>query len=53
LTYLSFTFYITEFPKVIGVIDGTQIRIKGPGENEADFVNRKGNHSINVQVKNQ
>ncbi|XP_053378145.1 putative nuclease HARBI1 [Mercenaria mercenaria] len=41
---------IARFPKVIGVIDGTQIKIKGPKENETDFVNRKGYHSINVQM---
>ena len=38
------------FPNVIGSIDGTQIAIKAPSEEEWLFVNRKGYHSINVQV---
>lgn len=38
------------FPKVLGCVDGTQIRISTPSANEADFVNRKGFHSLNVQV---
>ena len=37
------------FPGIIGCIDGTQIRIIAPRNNESDFVNRKGFHSINVQ----
>ncbi|XP_029208930.2 putative nuclease HARBI1 [Acropora millepora] len=37
------------FPGIIGCIDGTQIRIIAPSNNESDFVNRKGFHSINVQ----
>ncbi|XP_025764329.1 putative nuclease HARBI1 isoform X1 [Oreochromis niloticus] len=39
------------FPNVIGTIDCTHIAIKAPpGPNEEDFVNRKGVHSINVQM---
>ncbi|MBN3300842.1 HARB1 nuclease, partial [Amia calva] len=39
------------FPNVIGCIDGTHIPIKAPpGPNEAEFVNRKSFHSINVQI---
>ncbi|KTG32269.1 hypothetical protein cypCar_00040480 [Cyprinus carpio] len=39
------------FPSVIGAIDCTHIPIKAPpGPNEGDFVNRKGFHSVNVQV---
>ncbi|KAL6479612.1 hypothetical protein MHYP_G00130450 [Metynnis hypsauchen] len=39
------------FPNVIGAIDCTHIRIKAPsGPTEADYVNRKSFHSINVQV---
>lgn len=38
------------FPNVIGCIDGTQIKIQAPTENENEFVNRRGNHSINVQI---
>ena len=40
-----------QFPNVIGAVDCTHIRLKRPsGPNEADFVNRKGFHSLNVQV---
>jgi hypothetical protein len=35
---------------VIGAIDGTHVRIQGPHQHEAAFVNRKGYHSINVQA---
>lgn len=38
------------FPEVIGVIDGTHVKIMAPSEQEEVFVNRKGHHSINVQV---
>ncbi|RXN21895.1 nuclease HARBI1 [Labeo rohita] len=39
------------FPNVTGTIDCTHIAIKAPpGPNEGDFVNRKGVHSINVQM---
>ena len=38
------------FPNAIGAIDGTQIRIQAPIEQEHEFVNRKNFHSINVQV---
>ena len=45
-------FYDTNgFPNVVGCIDGTQIRIQAPSENEHEFINRKGYHSINVQVR--
>ena len=37
------------FPCATGCVDGTHIRLKAPSENEPDFVNRKGFHSINVQ----
>lgn len=36
--------------KCIGAIDGTHIRIQAPSSYEQLFVNRKGYHSINVQV---
>lgn len=41
---------VSGFPKVIGVIDGTHIRINAPKENSADYINRKGYHSIRLQV---
>ena len=41
---------IAGFPEVIGAIDGTHIRIVAPREYEAEYVNRKRYHSINVQV---
>ncbi|XP_033755687.1 putative nuclease HARBI1 [Pecten maximus] len=39
------------FPNVVGCLDCTHVRIQGPTENEKDFVNRKGFHSLNVQNK--
>lgn len=38
------------FPKTIGAIDGTHIRIDAPKENPVDYINRKGFHSIQLQV---
>ena len=38
------------FPNAVGCIDGTQVRVQRPHEQEHEFVNRKGYHSINVQV---
>ncbi|CAG2247352.1 HARBI1 [Mytilus edulis] len=40
------------FPNVLGCIDCTHIKIQGPSEDEAAFVNRKGFHSVNVQAGN-
>uniref|UniRef100_UPI003AAED5E2 putative nuclease HARBI1 n=1 Tax=Centroberyx gerrardi TaxID=166262 RepID=UPI003AAED5E2 len=37
-------------PGIFGCIDGTHVRIQAPSKNEYLFVNRKGFHSINVQV---
>ncbi|XP_060763989.1 putative nuclease HARBI1 [Neoarius graeffei] len=40
---------IAGFPRVIGAIDCTHIRISAPlGEHEGDYVNRKSFHSINL-----
>uniref|UniRef100_A0A667ZBL6 DDE Tnp4 domain-containing protein n=1 Tax=Myripristis murdjan TaxID=586833 RepID=A0A667ZBL6_9TELE len=41
---------IAGFPDLLGCVDGTHVRIKGPKSNENDFVNRKGYHSINTQI---
>ncbi|XP_041669111.1 putative nuclease HARBI1 [Cheilinus undulatus] len=42
---------IAGFPRVIGAIDCTHIPIYGSlGENEADYVNRKNFHSLNIQM---
>ena len=38
------------FPGDIGCIDGTHVRITAPNVDEPSFVNRKGYHSLNVQV---
>ncbi|XP_052237807.1 putative nuclease HARBI1 [Dreissena polymorpha] len=38
------------FTQVVGVVDGTHIRIQAPSTNEDDYVNRKGFHSLNVQM---
>ena len=38
------------FPNVIGCIDCTHIRISRPHQHEHEYVNRKGVHSINVQL---
>ncbi|CAC5390379.1 HARBI1 [Mytilus coruscus] len=43
-------FRIGEFPNLIGVIDGTHVRIQAPTTDEASYVNRKGYHNINVQA---
>jgi len=38
------------FPNVVGCLDCTHVRITAPSENEAEYVNRKGYHSINCQL---
>lgn len=38
------------FPKVIGAIDGTHIRIVAPKMNPESYINRKGYYSIQLQV---
>ena len=45
-------FYLLgRFPSVIGAIDETHIPIIAPAEDEHLFVNRRGFHSLNVQVR--
>ena len=43
-------FASTALPNCIGCIDGTHVKIQAPTEEEHEFVNHKGYHSINVQV---
>ena len=43
-------FAMAHFPNVIGCIDCTHIKIIAPNHNEHEYVNRRGKHSINVQV---
>ncbi len=38
------------FPAACGAINGTLIKILAPSENEWQFVDRKGNHSLNVMA---
>lgn len=38
------------FPKIIGAIDGTHINIPAPKKDPEYYVNRKGHHSIQLQV---
>ncbi|XP_064468669.1 putative nuclease HARBI1 [Ornithodoros turicata] len=41
---------IANFPSVVGVIDGTHVRIQAPSMNEQAYVNLKGFHSITLEV---
>jgi hypothetical protein len=37
-------------PVVIGCVDGTHVKLLGPSQHEAVYVNRKSYHSLNVQL---
>ena len=39
------------FPRIIGVIDGTHIRIRAPVRKPDAYINRKKFHSLVVQVR--
>lgn len=41
---------LAEFPRVAGVVDGSLIPMDAPHINEAAYVDRHGNHSINAMV---
>ncbi|XP_025154163.1 putative nuclease HARBI1 isoform X2 [Harpegnathos saltator] len=38
------------FPNVIGAVDGTHVKITAPQEHSESYINRKGFHSIQLQV---
>ena len=42
---------VAGFPDVIGCIDGTHVKISPPSVDENAYINRKGFHSLNVQVE--
>jgi len=51
LKVISKGFYdFAGFPNVVGIVDGTQIPIYKPHKNAENYVNRKGFHSLNMQV---
>lgn len=51
LTGNKLIFYkVARFPRVIGTIDCTHIRIQRPSTEENQYVNRKFYHSLNVQA---
>ncbi|KAM4531402.1 putative nuclease HARBI1 [Odontesthes bonariensis] len=43
-------FHMRNMPNTIGVIDCTHVHIQAPREREWEYVNRKGRHSINIQL---
>lgn len=47
------SFYdIAGMPNIVGAVDGTHVNLHGAplGDHEYIFVNRKGHHSLNVQL---
>ena len=47
-TIKSQLYELAHFPGVLGLVDGTHVRIQKPSEHEANYVNRHFHHSINV-----
>jgi hypothetical protein len=48
---MSGFYAVRGFPSVIGCVDGTHVKIISPGQpDEAAYVNRKHQHSVNVQA---
>ncbi|XP_021357845.1 putative nuclease HARBI1 [Mizuhopecten yessoensis] len=43
-------FALAGFPNVAGCVDGTFVRLQAPCQDEQDYVNRKGYHSLNCQM---
>ena len=43
-------YHVARFPGVVGCIDCTHIRILAPSSDEFAYVNRKGYHSLHVQM---
>ncbi|XP_029452894.1 putative nuclease HARBI1 [Rhinatrema bivittatum] len=43
-------YQIARFPSVLGAIDCTHVPLRAPGGDEAIYRNRKGFHSLNMQV---
>jgi hypothetical protein len=41
---------VANFPNVIGCVDCTHVKIATPAVNEHEYVNRKNDHTINVQL---
>ena len=41
---------LSAFPGVVDCIDGTKVRIQAPTWKEYEYVNRKGYHSLNIQI---
>ena len=44
-------YQVAHFSKVIGVVDGTHVWIRSPGQDDQSFRNRKGYTSLNVMVR--
>lgn len=48
--YFNNVIFIFTDTDVIACVDGTHIKIQAPSDHEADYINRKNYHSMNVQV---